>query len=329
MDYTNREYFKLNILSIFFYFIFPVFSIGPFVKLRRRYGFLKGCLINLLIFFVLNILIKFSLFLNLLSSWDLIFIQLGFDFILYFVFVFLAGLISNFILNIDFKKLNLIFKIILLSFLPLIFFVMLYIFRNSLFSDIVLSNISEIFNSINDLKLNEKLFNELLENIKFFFNFIYPRVIFPLSLIFGFLIYENIMYYDFYGEENYKSISIFKLNNFYSWIFLFLLYVFIFVVFILKLKNDFIEKVIFNIFFGFVILFFFQGLSVLFFKIENSILEPKIIKRLKVLFFLIYLILTLSSLYLFIILFFLISAVGILENIFNWRNKLINTGGNK
>ncbi|MCX8058250.1 MAG: hypothetical protein N3A58_02415 [Spirochaetes bacterium] len=321
----KNEIKRLNFLSILFYFLIPIFSIGPFVKLFKNSGFKKGLLVNLFYFLTFDFILKVLIFLFSLKDLEILLIQVFFDFIFYLVFVVLIGIfVFNIIEN---KKFGNLLKILLISIFPLVFLILIFFIKDNFLNEIILSNFYKIFDLQDSLKLNKNFILEITENLKFLINYVYPKIILPFSLITGYLIYQNVLFYNFY--ENKVTISNINLNNFFSWLFLVFLYIFIFIVFIIKQKYIILENIVYNLFFGFTILFFFQGLGVIFYRLENSKYDLKFIKNIKVLFFCIYVLLIISSIYLFIILFFLISCLGILENVFKWRNKLITTGGDK
>jgi|GEM_PF-4810704 hypothetical protein len=326
MDINYKNRIKYNILSTLFFFIFTPFSVGPTIKIYEEEGILKGAIKNLLIFLIFCFLLRFLIFFNYVEKYYIFLIQILIDLFLFIIFVILFSIFVKIIIK---KTKSYILKILIISLFPLIFFIVLFILKDKIWGDLFFGNFSNIINSLPINSNESKFFKEIIDNINFFINYIFPKIVLPLSILFGYLIFQNVCFYEI-DEKNssLNSISSFNLNNLYSWGFLVCFYIFIFLLFILKLKNELVEIFLYNILFGVAILFCFQGLSVIFYKIENSNLDLKIIKNIKIIFLFIFISLVLSSIYLFILFFFIIFAIGILENIFHWKDKL-KVGGIK
>lgn len=305
---TRKQIFQYSLVSLLLFFIFPPLAIAPILMLIFNLGYIKGVFYHLsyigIVFLIVFIIETIKAPYNIKGNAFELLINL-------FTYIILVSLIAIYSFYIFKSNKNFLIKLILVS-LPyvIIFSLFIYYETKTGFSFITFSKTIEFFKDFSE-------FNSIAKKIDFVLKTILPRLFIPISFLLSFLIEQH---FSFYLNRNssftiLEEISQIKLNKFILYLTVLLLYILILFQFILKINNNIIMIITYNIVFSFVMIYVIYGYSFLSYFLKKSVFNKLFLNT----FFIIILslVIVIYSYYLIPSLIIILFILGIIDHSFN------------
>jgi len=311
----TKENINYYLLVLVFFIVYPPLAIGPMVYIFYKNGLWQNVLGSIV--FSISVFLILSIIRILVSPQDMEVTLVGtlYD-ICYFVgFVEVFSILVYFILK---KAYSTITHILLISIPFVIIFFLLSYFQSK--NNILMPEISKFIDFFNSNGLSDQsAINQFKENIMFFSNVLLPKLILFFGFFHGFMIFQHICYFNAKADvvPNIVSIDKIRIKHTFSWIFLGILYVYLTVIVLLKVKNQLLENILYNLLIGSGSILAFQGYGVAAFYIKKYKMDVFFKKPLFIIGLVLLMLFFILSVAPIVVLFLFI--LGIMDNIMKFR----------